>query len=149
MSHHKKGKRLSFQIRLKISKGRKKWSKTQPRPHGGVFLCDHPIDAGLDPIPRRPKSKIKTEKINRLHETQNIKRETRVISDKTEIQKSNSKSNGCGRKGCLHSKETKIKMSETQKAKKHLVGTRWFTNGTKQIRAFECPEGFVPGRKIQ
>ena len=42
--------------------------------------------------------------------------------------------------GKHHSEETKKKMSEARK------GKRWFNNGIINIRAKECPEGFVPGR---
>lgn len=27
-----------------------------------------------------------------------------------------------------------------------LIGKKWFNNGTVSIRAYECPEGYVPGR---
>lgn len=37
------------------------------------------------------------------------------------------------------SEEAKIKISEVSKS------LRWYNNGTKNIRAKECPEGFVPG----
>lgn len=43
-------------------------------------------------------------------------------------------------KGKQFSEETKLKMSEAKK------GKLWFNNGIKCVRAFECPEGFVPGR---
>ena len=42
--------------------------------------------------------------------------------------------------GKHHSVETRKKISEGNK------GTRWFNNGEINIRAKECPEGFVPGR---
>ena len=38
------------------------------------------------------------------------------------------------------SDETKKKLSEARK------GMRWFNNGKTNVRAKECPEGFVPGR---
>jgi len=38
------------------------------------------------------------------------------------------------------SQETKQKMSEKRKGKK------WFTDGTKNVRRLECPEGFYPGK---
>lgn len=55
------------------------------------------------------------------------------------------------------SKETRRKISEKlkgfkpsdktrQKISEAIKGKRWFNNGIKNIRAFECPEGFVQGR---
>lgn len=44
-----------------------------------------------------------------------------------------------GRKGTLHTQEFKDKLSESHK------GTKWFTNGIKNVLAFECPEGYKPG----
>ena len=41
--------------------------------------------------------------------------------------------------GKTHSEETKKKLSEAKK------GMHWFNNGKMNIRAKECPEGFVPG----
>ena len=42
--------------------------------------------------------------------------------------------------GKKHSEETRKKMREAQK------GTRWYNNGKINIRAKECPAGFVPGQ---
>ena len=68
------------------------------------------------------------------------------------------------RKGKHHSEETRRKMAESKKGKHHseehkkklseaakgknvwIKGTRWFNNGEINIRAYECPEGFVPGQ---
>ena len=71
-------------------------------------------------------------------------------------------------KGCIRSEETKKKISdaskghtawnkgkhasEEEKKKNSLshkgiaVGKHWFNNGEKETTAFECPNGFVPGR---
>lgn len=43
------------------------------------------------------------------------------------------------------SEETKKKMSEAKKGNTNVRGTRWFNNGEINIRAKECPPGFVPG----
>lgn len=48
-----------------------------------------------------------------------------------------------GKKG-IYSEETIRKMAEAKKGKN--VGMHWFNNGTIEIKAFECPEGFVLGR---
>lgn len=42
--------------------------------------------------------------------------------------------------GCKHSEEAKKKIGEAKK------GMHFFNNGKINIRAKECPEGFVPGR---
>ena len=45
------------------------------------------------------------------------------------------------------SEEHKNKLSEVHKGKNIWTkGTRWYNNGKENIRAKECPEGFVPGR---
>lgn len=70
-------------------------------------------------------------------------------------------------KGKHHSEEAKQKLSEAHKGKslsvehKHKIGEtigklkvgntnvrgkKWFNDGTKSVRAFECPEGFKAGR---
>ena len=65
-------------------------------------------------------------------------------------------------KGKHLSEETKKKLSEVSKGNKYALGnrlseetkkkigaakkgTRWYNNGKVNIRAKECPEGFVPG----
>ena len=47
-------------------------------------------------------------------------------------------------KGKYHSEETKKKIGEINKVK--MKGMRFFNNGKINIRAKECPDGFVPGR---
>ena len=50
-------------------------------------------------------------------------------------------------KGKTKSEEHKKKLSESAKGKNTWIkGRRWFNNGKTNIRAKECPEGFVPGR---
>ena len=49
-------------------------------------------------------------------------------------------------KGKKLSEEQKKKIAETNKGKNIWIkGTRWYNNGKENIRAKECPEGFVPG----
>ena len=50
------------------------------------------------------------------------------------------------KKGKNFSKEHKKKLSEAQKGKNTWIrGRHWYNNGKINIRARECPEGFVPG----
>lgn len=42
--------------------------------------------------------------------------------------------------------ETRLKMSKRMIGNKSLTGRHWYNNGQKNIAAFECPEGFVPGK---
>lgn len=46
--------------------------------------------------------------------------------------------------GKHHSVESKKKMSDATKVQ--MKGMRWFNNGEINIRAKECPPGFIPGR---
>ena len=46
--------------------------------------------------------------------------------------------------GKHHSEETRKKLSEISKVR--MKGMCWFNNGKINIRAKECPDGFVPGR---
>ena len=50
-------------------------------------------------------------------------------------------------KGKHFSEETKNKLSEAHKGKNIWIKcTHWFNNGKINIRAKECPDGFIPGR---
>lgn len=49
-------------------------------------------------------------------------------------------------KGTCLSSETKNKISKAHKNKPSWTkGTHWYNNGIIQMRAFECPEGFILG----
>ena len=49
-------------------------------------------------------------------------------------------------KGKKFSEEHKKKMREAHKGNKNVRGKHWYNNGKISKRAYECPEGFVPGR---
>ena len=64
-----------------------------------------------------------------------------------------------GRKITPHTEEHKLKISQTLKKKMSLEkrqkiaeqlrkfrGMKWFNNGVNNTKAFECPDGYVPGR---
>lgn len=46
--------------------------------------------------------------------------------------------------GKRHSEETRRKISEANRINN--IGKHWYNNGKISKRAYECPEGFVPGR---
>lgn len=49
--------------------------------------------------------------------------------------------------GKKHSCETRMKMSSSAKGKNTWAeGRHWYNNGIVTVGAYECPEGFVPGR---
>ena len=50
------------------------------------------------------------------------------------------------KKGKHVSEETKKKIGEANKGNKYHLGKHWYNNGKISKRAYECPEGFVPGR---
>jgi len=47
--------------------------------------------------------------------------------------------------GKTHSDEWRKNQSERMKGHKHFLDKKWYNNGIKSIRTFECPEGFNPG----
>ena len=99
MSLHKIGKKLSEEVRNKISeaiKGKKLSEETK-------------------------------KKLSEAHKGKKRSEETKKKISET-------------MKGKRLSEETKKKLSEAHK------GTRWYNNGIINIRAKECPGGFVPGR---
>ena len=49
------------------------------------------------------------------------------------------------KKGKHLSEETRKKMGEAKKGNTYTKGMHWFNNSKINIRAYECPEGFVPG----
>lgn len=48
--------------------------------------------------------------------------------------------------GSLMTEERKKQISESKKGQ--LKGSKWYNNGIRNVRAYECPEGFVEGRII-
>ena len=94
-------------------------------------------------------------KLSEVHKGHSTSEETRKKI--SEANKVSMKGNQC-HKGCHHSEEARKKMSVAWDYDKHCTeefrkkisegfkSLRWFNNGERNIRANECPEGFVPGR---
>lgn len=53
-------------------------------------------------------------------------------------------------KGRKHTPETRKKISDSKRGKQttSTLGKHWFTNGTKNISAYECPKGYHKGRTL-
>ena len=81
----------------------------------------------------KPKSEEHKKKLREAHKGKQFSEEHK--KKLSEASKGNKHALGCKR-----SEETRKKMGAAKK------GTRWFNNGEVNIRAKECPEGFVPGR---
>lgn len=83
----------------------------------------HLSDAAKEKVSRASKGRIKSAD------------ECKRISDAK-------KGQGLGRK---LSEETRTKMKKNSGVR----GCKWYTNGTKDIRCAECPQGFYPGRSVK
>ena len=101
-----------------------------------------------NPFYGRRHSEKTRKKLSEAHKDHKVSEETRKkISEKL-------KGKQAWNKGKHHSEESKQKMSEAHKGKpswkKGLKlgsnGTHWYNNGEINVKAKECPEGFVKGR---
>ena len=77
--------------------------------------------------------------------SENAKKMNKTLKDKGFIRKK------VGFIGKRHSEESKKKMSDANKEnhrgpKNSQFGTHWYTNGEINIKAKECPEGYMSGR---
>ena len=50
------------------------------------------------------------------------------------------------RTGIKHTEEARQKMTDAKKGNTYTKGHKWFNDGVKNVMAYECPEGYVPGR---
>lgn len=50
--------------------------------------------------------------------------------------------------GSCRSEEHRKKISAAQKGNTNVRGKHWYNNGKINIRAKECPKGFIPGKLI-
>ena len=73
-----------------------------------------------------------------------ISEASRNRSEETKLKLSIAKMGNKYMLGKRHSEESRKKMSDALKGK--TLGSHWFNNGIAEVRARECPEGFVRGR---
>ena len=87
-------------------------------------------------ISEETRKKMSEAKQNISEETRNKMREAKKGKHRSEETRKKIRE---AHKGKKFSEETKKKLSEARK------GRHWYNNGKINIRAKECPEGFVPG----
>lgn len=103
----------------------------------------------------RPQSKILVEK--RTAKLRGQKRTAEQCQRFSEAQKKRFQNSSGTRLGAKTSEETKQKLREANLGKKQSNETKlkrkeaisklkWWNNGIKNVRAIECPEGFIAGR---
>lgn len=148
-SLHNKGKQFSEEHKRKLSEAhkgthfseeaKKKMSEVRKGEKNG-FYSKHHSEETKKKLSEALKGKHLSEehrrKIGEANKGKSGYWEGKRLSDETKKKLSNANK---GRHLSL-SEEAKIKISEVSK------GKHWYNNGTKNIRAKECPEGFVPGR---
>ena len=129
ISLHHKGKLISEETRKKLSEAnkgkqlseetRKKLSEAQKGKHHSAESKKKISDAQKG----KPKSEETKKKMSDAKKGKYIGKDNSFY-------------------GKHHSEETKKKMSEANK------GYHWFNNGKINIRAKQCPDGFVPGKLL-
>ena len=122
---HKKGRYLSEEHKKKLSEARKDRYTGENNPMYGKKHSDETL------------RKMREAKKNMSEET---KEKMRVAKKGKCLSEEHKKKIREAKKGKPKSEEHKKKLSKALKA------LRWFNNGKINIRAKECPEGFVPGR---
>lgn len=89
-------------------------------------------------------SEITKQKIRNSEKGKIVSEETRILLRKP---RSRNPESNKRIKGYKHTEETKFKMSMAKKGKENCCkGRHFYTNGIINIRRFECPEGFYPGK---
>ena len=132
----------------------KDWGIYYNRPADELVFIRHAEHMRLHGIVRKHPEETK-EKISKSNKGRKLSEEhRRKISERQRGRKLGPHSEETKRKisesnkGKLRSEEHKRRMSEAQKGKPkiYLKGTHYFNNGIVDVRARECPEGFVLGR---
>ena len=148
--HPMYGKHHSEESKKKNSEAHKgkKLSEEHKKKIGAVWKGKHHSEESKKKISGvrkgHPVSEETRKKLSEVHKGRPVSEETKKkLSDAH-------KGQVAWNKGKQLSEETKKKMCEANKGKNigntNVRGTRWFNNGKINIRAKECPEGFIPGR---
>lgn len=127
---------IDLDVPFSISEVRKIWNclsylYEHPEEMGKLFYCVIHHD---DYTRFRRSQGVKNSYTPELRQKRSESNKKRNISEETRRKISE------GRKGKKMSNEFRKKCSERTK------GRKWFNDGNKSIMAYECPEGFVPGR---
>ena len=97
----------------------------------------------LDMYYNRPSSEL-------IFLTRSEHKSLRKPSEETKKKMGEAKKGNKHALGCKRSEETKKKIGVANKGKHigntNVRGRHWFNNGKINIRAKECPDGFIPGR---
>ena len=148
--HPMYGKHHSEESKKKNSEAHKgkKLSEEHKKKIGAVWKGKHHSEETKKKIREvrkgHPVSEETRKKLSEVHKGRPVSEETKKkLSDAH-------KGQVAWNKGKQLSEETRKKMCEANKGKNigntNVRGTRWFNNGKINIRAKECPEGFIPGR---
>ena len=70
----------------------------------------------------------------------------RHLSEETKKKIAEAKKGNKNALGSCRAEEHRKKISAAQKGNTNVRGKHWYNNGKINIRAKECPEGFIPGR---
>ena len=135
---HHKGKLISEETKKKLSEAKKGHLVTEET---RKKLSEAKKGKHLSEETRKKMSAAKKGK-HLSEETRNKMSESRKgkhLSEETRKKLSES------RKGKHLSEETRNKMREAHKGNTNTKGKYWYNNGKINIRAKECPPGFVPG----
>ena len=130
ISLHRKGKLMSEEARKKLSEA----NKGEKNPNYGKHFSEEY---------KKKLSEAKKGEKNPMygkHHSEEARKKLSEANKGKHISEESKKKMSEAKKGKHHSEEARKKMSEARK------GKRWFNNGIINIRAKECPEGFVPGQ---
>ena len=127
MMLHNKGKKFSEETRKKLREA----NKGEKNPNYGK----HPSEETRKKM-REAKKNISEETRKKMREAKKGEKNPNYGKHRSEETRKKLREANKGKK---LSEETRKKLREAKK------GMRWFNNGKINIRAKECPEGFVPG----
>ena len=82
------------------------------------------------------------------HHSAESKKKIREAHKGKKFSEEHKKKIGGAQKGKKRSEETKKKIGAAKKGNTNVRGKHWYNNGKISKRAYECPDGFVPGRLL-